>query len=344
MARSANQRLKLLRLKQYLLENTDENHSVKVSDIISYLSGIRIDVERKTVYTDIDLLIDEEEDIIIDKEKHTGEYRIVGREFELSDLQLIIDCVQSSKFITQKYANELTEKLKTLTSKYGRTLLNRRCLVIDRARSLNKYVFGGVDEIHRAIEMDRKIKFIYSTHDKPNQKNERERLVSPSTHDKPNQKNERERLVSPITLIWHDGNYYLYTTNDRRYRVDRMRNISCVEDEAREGMASYSKSKIQEASAGMFSAFSGKQELVSIRFANRYTDTVIDRFGDKVRMIPDGEDYFTVTVKIEVNFQFYGWVFGLGRRVKILSPDWVVGKMRQYLAEVTEEYQTDTKT
>ena len=326
MARSANQRLKLLRLKQFLLENTDENHSVKVADIISYLSGIRIDVERKTVYTDIELLTDEEEDIILDKDKRTGEYRIVGREFELSDLQLIIDCVQSSKFITQKYANELTEKLKTLTSKYGRSLLNRRCLVIDRARSLNKYVFGGVDEIHRAIETDRKIKFTYST------------------YDKPNQKNERERLISPITLIWHDGNYYLYTTNNRRYRVDRMKNIACVEDEAREGTENYNKDKIQESSSTMFSAFSGKQELVSMRFANRYTDTVIDRFGDKTRMVPDGEDYFTVTVKLEVNFQFYGWVFGLGRRVKILSPDWVVDNMRQYLAEVSEEYQTDAKT
>ena len=324
MARSANQRLKLLRLKQFLLENTDENHSVKVADIVSYLNSIRIDIERKTVYTDIDLLMDEEEDIVIDKDKRTGEYRIVGREFELSDLQLIIDCVQSSKFITQKYANELTEKLKTLTSKFGRSLLNRRCLVIDRARSLNKYVFGGVDEIHKAIETDRKIRFLYTT------------------HEKPKQKNERERVVSPITLIWHDGNYYLFATNGRRYRVDRMRDIVCVEDEPREGMEDYNKSKIQEASSTMFSAFTGKQEIVSMRFANRYTDTVIDRFGDKVRMIADGDEYFTITVKIEVNFQFYGWVFGLGSKVKILSPSWVVDEMRQYLKEITETYQTDT--
>ena len=326
MARSANQRLKLLRLKQYLLENTDENHAVKVPDIISFLSSIRIDVERKTVYTDIELLMDEEEDIIIEKDKHAGEYRVIGREFELSDLQLIIDCVQSSKFITQKYANELTEKLKTLTSRYGRMALNRRCLVIDRARSLNKYVFGGVDEIHRAIETDRKIHFFYST------------------HEKPNQKNERERIVSPITLIWHDSHYYLFATNGRRYRVDRMRNIACVESEAREEMEHYNKSTIQEASSTMFSAFTGRQETVSIRLANRYTDTVIDRFGDKVRMIPDGDDYFTITVKIEVNFQFYGWIFGLGCRVKILSPDWVVGEMKQYLTEVTETYQTGAKT
>ena len=326
MARSANQRLKLLRLKEYLLENTDENHAVKVSDIITYLNGLRIDIERKTVYTDIELLMDEEEDIIIDRNKRSGEYRIIGREFELSDLQLIIDCVQSSKFITQKYANELTEKLKTLTSKYGRSALNRRCFVIDRARSLNKYVFGGVDEIHKAIETDKKIYFIYST------------------HDKPKQKNERERVVSPITLIWNDSHYYLFATNGRRYRVDRMRNISCVENESREGMEDYSKSKIQKESSTMFSAYSGTQALVTIRFANRYTDTVIDRFGDKVKMVPDGDDYFTIDVRIEVNFQFYGWIFGLGCRVKILSPDWVVDEMKQYLAEVTEVYQSDNIT
>jgi predicted DNA-binding transcriptional regulator YafY len=240
-------------------------------------------------------------------------------------LQLIIDCVQSSKFITQKYANELTEKLKKLTSKYGRATLNRRCFVVDRARSMNNTVFYGVDEIHSAIENDCKIKFNYAVY------------ICPKN------KKDDERVVSPVALIWNDSNYYLFATNGKRYRVDRMSNIA-AKNEPREGMENYSKSKILESTSALFTAFSGTPEYVELRFANYLTNVAIDRFGNKSRLVPLDDEHFTIRTKVEISQQFYGWLCGLGNGVKIISPEWVVDGMKKHVMEIAKMYESDTNT
>ena len=320
MARSDNQRLKLLRLKQYLLENTDENNAVRVADIVAHMEKEGVSVERKTVYTDIDLLNDNEIDIEIEKNKKTGEYRVVYRDFELSELQLIIDSVQLSRFIPQKRANDITEKLKKLTSRHERTALNRRCFVADRIRSKINPAFLTINEIHKAIETDKKIQFIYSR------------------HKSPKIKTEDNRIVSPISLIWHDNNYYLFATNGRRYRVDRMNKIKCL-DEPRQGMEKHKNKDFKATANARFSVFEGKEEFVTLLFENHLTDVVFDRFGDKTTMNIIDDNSFSVWVKIEVNPQFFGWLFGLGKGVKVLNPVWVVEKYNNNLAEIAAMYQ-----
>jgi len=116
MAKSENQKLKLIYLRDYLLENTDEEHSVKTADIINHLQKTHyISAERKSVYSDLDTL----EDYGMDIDRDNGNYKILSRDFELYELQLLIDSVQSSKFITAKIAKEIADKSRGTTTSSG---------------------------------------------------------------------------------------------------------------------------------------------------------------------------------------------------------------------------------
>ena len=152
--RSYNQRLKLFHLLDYLMENTDiePGHTVKTSKIVEYLNNIEVPVEKKTVVTDIHLL--QEYGIEIEYDYKEQGYRIIDREFQLHELQLLIDSVQSSKFVTQKMAKELTDKLKKQASRFDRVTLDRRTYVANRVRSMNDSIFYHVDDLHAAIAND----------------------------------------------------------------------------------------------------------------------------------------------------------------------------------------------
>jgi Fe2+ or Zn2+ uptake regulation protein len=336
--RSDGQRLKLLRLKQYLLENTDENHSVTVRDIIKHMDDERIAVERKTVYTDIKLLQDEEDDIEIESNRK-GEYAITAREFELTDLQLIIDCVQTSQFITQKYADELSEKLKGLTSKHGRKVLNRRCSIVNRVRNMNNSAFWGIDDIHKAIETNRKILFTAG------------------------ECFENKVIVSPISLIWHENNYFLfcflnhvfnelplgedeeYALDQRTtYPVNKMYEIEIL-DEPREGIEKFSKSEIDEASVIPFSYIGAVETAttVTMRVFSLVMDMTIESlhyyFGNNVKIIQQKNEYdITVSVKTHINQGFFNWLIGMENNIEILSPDWILHDMYVHVIEKADYF------
>ena len=162
MPKSDNQRLKLLYLRDYLLENTDDNQGVNSKDIISHLENTHnIKSSRNTVYTDIDTLEDYGMEIVYDRQ--TQGYRVIRRDFEPYELQLLVDSIQSSKFVTAKKAKEITGKLRRFTSKHERRKLDRQSYVPNRIRSMNDSVFYGLDAFHECIEGNRKISFRYFT-------------------------------------------------------------------------------------------------------------------------------------------------------------------------------------
>jgi predicted DNA-binding transcriptional regulator YafY len=333
--RSENQRLKLLYLRDYLLENTDENNSVTIKQITNSLKdrfNQKIAVERKTVYTDFDMLEDYGMDIDRDLEK--GQYKLLSRDFALYELQLLVDSVQSSKFITQKIAKEITDKLKRLASRHDRkTLENRSNYVVNRIRSMNDSVFYHIDAIHECIADDKKLTFRYFTYTVEKKKSY--------------MKKGEKYTVSPFALLWNDNNYYLLAYDGgksiKHFRVDKMDNIKPLA-EPRDGKDVFAALNLSERSAKVFSMFGGREERVTLRFRNHLTGVVIDRFGTEILMLKDGEQHFTVSVAVEVSPQFFAWLCGLGRAVRIISPDSVVKEMCGYVANITEMYQTSTKT
>lgn len=289
--RSQNQRLKLFYLLDYLLEETDETHTKKVQEIIEHFENYyKIPVEQKTVCSDLHLL--DEYGYETQYDGRTRGWRIIGREFETQELQLLIDSVQASRFITQKKAKELTDKLKAKASRFDRVLLERRCYVPNRVRSMNDKIFYSLDDLHIAIANDWQITFRYFYFTP-----KKERAYYKKTYS-----------ASPYALLWSDNNYYLLAYESgkmKHFRVDKMDGIDIVHTK-REGKEVFKDMKLSERSLRMFSMFSGKVQKVKIRFSNHLANVVIDRFGKDITMIPEDEKHFTIHTDIEVSPQFFG--------------------------------------
>ena len=221
MPSSKNQRMKLLYLMKILLEKTDDQHPLKIAEIITELATYDVQAERKSIYSDIELLRLFGLDIEIQRSKSVG-YYIAERQFELPELKLLIDAVQSSRFITKKKSEELIKKLSSLTSDGQAKMLRRQVYVADRAKTINETVYYNIDQIHYAVNEHKKIIFKYSDYDV--NKNQVFR------------KHGNLYKATPVTLCWNDDNYYLITYNGyydnfTHYRVDRMSSVNALDED-----------------------------------------------------------------------------------------------------------------
>lgn len=327
MPKSEKQKQKLLYIMQLLTEKTDENHIVTTQEIIDYLELQGISAERKSIYTDIEALIDFGMDIIKVKERPSG-YRLASRQFELAELKLLVDAVQSSKFITGKKSRELIGKLETLCSKNEARQLNRQVVVTNRTKTVNENIYYNVDQIYYAIAENVKIRFIYFDW---NVKKEMEPRHGGKFYE-----------VSPWLLSWDDDNYYLIAYDDesriiKHYRVDKMLKIGLCE-QARQGKEAFEHFDIAAYSRKTFGMFAGEEETVSILCDKSLTGVFIDRFGNDVSMRTYDEEHILVRVNVAVSRQFFGWLTGLGSSVRIQSPEKTVMEYKEYLEEILRNY------
>ena len=317
---------------QCLTEKTDAEHSVTTQEIIDYLALQGINAERKSIYTDIDLLIDYGMDIVKNSGR-SGGYTLVSRQFELAELKLLVDAVQSSKFITTKKSRDLIGKLETLCSKYEAGQLHRQVVVTNRNKTVNENIYYNVDIIYNAIAENVKIQFQYFEWD-----------VNKEMHLR---RNGKVYEVSPWLLTWDDENYYLVGYDSeaeliKHYRVDKMLHIR-MSTEAREGKENFKQLDMADYTKKSFGMFGGKEKTVKLLVDNRLAGVIIDRFGKDIIFIPADENHFTVNVDVHVSKQFLGWVFSLGEQVKILSPEDVVEEMRGEAKRLVEQYDSRVK-
>lgn len=327
MAKSERQKLKMLYIMQYLMQNTDENHPVSVAQIIEELEKHEISAERKSIYSDLEALRDFGLDIVQCRGRNNG-YYVASRDFELPELKLLVDSVQSSKFITQKKTLSLIKKIENLASVYDAQLLQRQVYVRDRVKSMNESVYYNVDEISGAISRDRMIRFRYFEYTV-----DKERRL---------RRDGAWYEVSPFALMWDDENYYMLAWDAeagrlKHYRVDKMSGIAALEM-FREGKDAFRAVDMSAYSKKVFGMFTGQEETVRLRFANHLAGAVIDRFGRDVMLIHDGEEHFTLSVEVAVSPQFFAWVFGFGTEAEILSPERVRREMCERAAELCEKY------
>ncbi|MEG0825814.1 MAG: WYL domain-containing protein, partial [Oscillospiraceae bacterium] len=150
MAKQSGQKLKILVLYQTLLARSDEDHPLTVQELIDALAKQDISAERKSIYTDLEALISFGVDIQCRKGKIPGWY-IASRDFELPELKLLVDAVQSSKFITTRKSDALIKKLEGLASRYEATQLQRQVYVDRRVKTMNESIYYNVDKLHTAI-------------------------------------------------------------------------------------------------------------------------------------------------------------------------------------------------
>ena len=327
MARSANQKLKCLYLRQFLLENTDEAHPVTVSQMIDYLARHDIAAERKSIYDDIDGLRSYGLDIEYRKAQDGG-YFIANREFQLPELKLLVDAVQSSKFLSLRKSNELIAKLEKLASRHEAQALRRQVYVTHRIKNMNESIYYNVDALHSAIAAGSRITFRYFDWDMNGKKKYR--------HE-----GKRYR-ISPWALLWDDENYYLVGydaehAERRHYRVDKMESITQTGEE-RLGKELFAGFDPAAYSRKVFGMYGGEPQKVTLRFESSMSNIVFDRFGRELILTPDREGGFTVTVEVVPSPQFFAWLTGLGAPVKILSPHPIVQQFCDYLQNVLDAY------
>ena len=328
MPKGKNQKFKLYRLAQIMLENTDEEHYITMPEIKEKLEEYEVTADRKSLYNDLKDL--EKLGIEVEGEPvgNRYHYHVVERPFELPELKLLVDAIQSSKFITQKKTNTLIKKLEKLVSKYDAQKLQRQVYVSGRIKAMNESIYYTVDAIHNAISENRKIKFQYYQW---NVKKEMELRHNGAWYH-----------ISPWGLSWDDENYYLVGYDSdaekiKHYRVDKMLHIK-LSNESREGKDYFKKLDMADYARKSFGMFRGEEQQVKLLVNNRMAGVIIDRFGKEVMMIPADADHLRVSVEVHVSPQFLSWISSLGDDVKIIGPEDVVERMREEIRRLSRQY------
>lgn len=310
-----------------LYKNTDEEHGMTMAEMIAELEKYDIKAERKSIYDDLQMLREFGIDIEVKREKNT-QYYIAARDFELPELKLLVDAVQSSKFITARKSASLIQKLESLVSKYEANQLQRQVHVSNRIKTMNESIYYAVDSIHEAISDNKQISFKYFDWTPEKKKHLRH--------------GGKLYIVSPWALMWDDENYYLVAYDAaerdvRHYRVDKMTGIA-VRDVSRDGAENFKNFDMGIYSKKTFGMYRGNEETVTIRCENSLAGVMIDRFGADLTMYVVGDEHFEIAVKVYVSPVFLSWFMNFGAQVKIMSPSNVVDAFVRAAEDALKQY------
>ncbi len=322
MPKGKNQKLKLYYLAEILVEKTDEEHSLTINEIRDELLKYDITADRKSLYDDVEALRVMGIEVAKERIGSTYGYHVISKQFEIAELKLLVDAIQSSKFITEKKSNALIKKLTGYASKYEADQLRRQVYVNGRIKSMNESIYYNVDEIHEAIAENRQIRFEYLKW------NLEKKLVP---------RRDMPYVVSPWALNWDDENYYLIAYDAeaakiKHFRVDKMRRITVLDDK-REGKELFKSFNMAAYAKKNFGMFGGEERAVKLVFENEMVGVLIDRFGKDITIRPVDEGHSETTVTVFVSNQFFGWIFGLGGGVKIVGPGDVVSAFKRMMKE-----------
>ncbi len=329
MARSEKQKQKLLYEIKILQDFTDEQHPIGTQEMIDRLAGNGIMAERKSIYSDMEQLIDFGYDINLVKSRSNGGYYLGVREFELPELNLLVDAVQASRYITSGKSRELIGKIEKLCSSYEAQGLKKQVYVSNRIKTDNESIYYDVDMIHRAIRLSCQIAFQYMewTMDK--------KLVP--------RKNGKIYEVSPWALTCNDDNYYMVAYDSdvdmiKHFRVDKIGKMEVLDNKLRLGAKKFEEFDIARYTNHVFGMYGGEEEKVTLEFPNEMAGIAIDRFGKEINIHRVEKEHFHVCIDVAVSRQFYGWLAGIGPEVKIIAPEGVKRGYREYLQKIADTY------
>lgn len=333
MPKGANQKLKLLYLAQLLQQKSDEEHPLTVGEMITALAAVGIDAERKSIYDDMEALQRFGLDVVTVRGRSNA-YYLGQREFELPELKLLVDAVESAKFVTAEKSRALIQKICALASQHQGSLMQRQVHMAGRAKTVNQRTYYNVDAIHSAIAGNGQLSFQYFKWELD--------LKAARRLARKAQWNGRRYRVSPYALLWDDEYYYLVAYDAaaqklKHYRVDRMDHIR-AEESPRLGQEAFAQTDLAAYSQSVFGMFGGARQDVRLRFSNRLLDVAVDRFGTDLFVQPSGEGHFEVTVQVVVSPQFFGWLFGLGGEAAVVGPPQLVRQTQTQLEEIAALY------
>ena len=320
MAQNIKQSNRILLVFKYLWETTDEDHTASLADISAYLQGCGIPKpDARTLRKDIEQLIEFGVDIVHNRSVQ-NQYHVATRHFEAPELKLLIDAVQSSRFITQKKSMALIAKLASFAGPYHTELLHRELYVDSRTKSNNESIYLAIDRIQTAVAEKRKISFQYFDY-----ASDKTRVL---------RHNGRRYAVSPYALIWNNDAYYLVGHHDSRghiatFRVDRIIARELLNEPVVERPSDFDVSAYFTKE---FSMLGGRECEVELLCQNDLMGNILDRFGEDVLTEIVDEGYFKATVTVALSNNFYGWVFASAGSIRILSPSEAISEFQQLLS------------
>ena len=327
MSKNENQKLKLIRILEILLENTDEEVGITMKDLIERLDTYGIKAERKSVYDDF-LALDALGFEVIKLDTRPTSYTLGERIFEFAELKMLVDAIQSSRFITAEQSRKLIAKLEVFAGARRKAELSRAVVVEDRVKTVNRASLYSIDCIHAAINGGVRLSFTYFDYGA-----NKEQILrhGGAPYD-----------VTPKALLWSDDNYYLVAYDEaegviKNFRVDKMLKTALVDKRPSEAAAA---AVVDPAtySRRIFGMYGGEDTLVTLEFDKRLVGAVIDRFGKDVSLIPVG-DRLRTSVRVMVSPTFFSWVFSFGGGISISSPEKVRASYRARLENSLKEYE-----
>ncbi|MBO4389332.1 MAG: WYL domain-containing protein [Lachnospiraceae bacterium] len=328
MPKGTNQKLKLYYLSKIMTEKTDDDHMITMPEIKDALEAYGVTADRKSLYDDLEALRVLGIDVIGEKVGRNFYYHVGKKQFEIAELKLLVDAIQSSKFITEKKSNDLIRKLTSLASNYEAAQLKRQVVVQGRVKNMNESIYYYVDDVHKAIAENKKILFEY---------------MKWNTEKKMERRREQPYVVSPWALTWDDENYYLIAYDEaadsiKHFRVDKLKSIRVL-TESRTGKEKFKEFNLAKYSRMNFGMFGGEAVNVKIAFSDDLVGVFIDHFGRDVMIHPSKKPGWSeINVDVAISDQFFGWIFALGSKVKIMGPKDVVEKFKNELKDMSEMY------
>ena len=304
---SMNNKSRILYILKILYEYTDEENTMSITEIIEMLEKQGIVAHRRTIMTDIESIEESGVDVIT-IESTQNRYFIGNRHFELAEVKLLIDAVESSKLITQKKSTELIRKLTTLVSKHQASELDEHVYVDQRIKPENEEIYYTVDAIHSAINSNMQIEFKYYQYT-----GRKEKIFKNDGY---------VYSLSPYALIWSEDHYYVIGYSKKhgkisKFRVDRMAQTKIIAVDSTPRPVNFD---VAEYAKSVFEMFDGETRTVELKCTNDLMDVIVDRFGESVNTIELGSNCFKAIVDISISPTFYGWVFGFGNKMSILAP------------------------
>ena len=310
MARENFRKIKLLKLLETLRQNTDEQHPMSTSSIISSLAQMEITCDRRTLAQDIATLSNLGYEIMTTTVGHEKAYYVEDRNFSIPELKILIDAVQASSFITEKKSEELINKIASLAGSHRAEVLKRNMVCFNTRKHSNERIFYNVNDLEDAILRQKKVLFRYFDLNENG-----ERVYRRDGH---------RYVVEPIALVFNEDNYYLTCYSSRHdstsnYRIDRMDSVEVIDEDCCE-KAIVLRDQVATYTEQAFKMFGGQLEDIVLEFDRGLIGVVYDKFGESVKMMPSGENKIIATVKVMISPTFWGWLFQFGNQMKIISP------------------------
>ena len=327
----ASSKLKTLYIYKFLSDYTDEANPLSTTELISMLEQVGIKTERKSIYSDIKTLNEIGFDIVSTRSPKKG-FFMARRQFQLSEVRLLIDAVSSAGFITPKKTQELAEKLESLVSKNQAQELASQVYIDSDTKCTNEEIYYVIDTLHEAIIHSNKVKFTYSKRD----------------IDMENKKSYTKKIftVSPYALIWKEDHYYLVCNNEKydnvmNLRLDRMKHLEELDEPSRP-MSEVTEYKdffdVSDYSSKMFNMFSGASDKVRILCDLDLREQIMDRFGAKVPLTAVDSKHFETTVEAALSDGLVSWLMTFGNKIKVLEPHHLAEKIREKAQAIAEVY------